>query len=164
MRPLRLLTAFASTSPKGRGKSTAGSFLIMPNTLATRLRPWLSPWERLRGRTANSLSQNLTVLPAPSGREPLARPQTLHFSRKLYRYAKGPIPEEDFPRPGEDVTEGDKKGNLASRSDDWGSFIIICTTSPPPFSAIRAVLTPIRAEFLLFLPSLWYIYGNKTPV
>ena len=34
----------------------------------------------------------------------------------------------------------------------------------PPFSAIRAVLTPIRAEFLLFLPSLWYIYGNDTPV
>ena len=41
----------------------------------------------------NSLSQNLTVLPAPSGREPLAHPRTLHFSRKLYRYAKGPIPE-----------------------------------------------------------------------
>ena len=41
----------------------------------------------------NSLSQNLTVLPAPSGREPLAHPQTLHFSRKLYRYAKGPITE-----------------------------------------------------------------------
>ena len=34
-----------------------------------------------------------TALPAPSGREPLARPQTLHFSRKLSRYAKGPIPE-----------------------------------------------------------------------
>ena len=57
-------------------------------------------WERLRGRTANSLSQNLTVLPAPSGREPLARPQTLHFSRKLYHYAKGPISEDDFPRSG----------------------------------------------------------------
>ena len=41
----------------------------------------------------NSLSQNLTVLPAPSEREPLARPQALRFSRKLYRYAKGPIPE-----------------------------------------------------------------------
>ena len=70
----------------------------------------------------NSLSQNLTVLPAPSEREPLARPQTLHLSRKLYRYAKGPIPEDDFPRPGEDVTAGDKKGNLAARSDGWGSF------------------------------------------
>ena len=34
----------------------------------------------------------------------------------------------------------------------------------PPLSAIRAVLTPIRAEFLLFLPSLWYIYSNDTPV
>ena len=33
-----------------------------------------------------------------------------------------------------------------------------------PFSAIRAVLTPIRAEFLLFLPNLWYICGNDTPV
>ena len=41
----------------------------------------------------NSLSQNLTVLPAPSEREPLARPQTLRLSRKLYRYAKGPILE-----------------------------------------------------------------------
>ena len=48
----------------------------------------------MRGkRELNSLSQNLTVLPAPSGREPLARPQALHFSRKLYRYAKGPILE-----------------------------------------------------------------------
>ena len=41
----------------------------------------------------NSLSQNLSVLPAPSGREPLARPQALRFSRELYRYAKGPILE-----------------------------------------------------------------------
>ena len=41
----------------------------------------------------NSLSQNLTVLTAPSEREPLARPQTLRLSRKLYRYAKGPILE-----------------------------------------------------------------------
>ena len=41
----------------------------------------------------NSLSQNLTVLTAPSEREPLAHPQTLHFSRKLYRHAKGPISE-----------------------------------------------------------------------
>ena len=41
----------------------------------------------------NSLSQSLTALPAPSGREPLAKPETLPFDRKLYRYAKGPIPE-----------------------------------------------------------------------
>ena len=53
------------TSPKGRGKSTAGNFLIVPNTLATNLTAWLS----LRGKTS--------------------------------------------PAPGEDVTVGDKKGNLA---------------------------------------------------
>ena len=41
----------------------------------------------------NSRSQNLTVLPAPSEREPLAQPDTLRFSWKLYRYAKGPISE-----------------------------------------------------------------------
>ena len=55
---------FAS-SPKGRAKSSAGSFLIMPNTLATSLTAWLS----LRGKTS--------------------------------------------PAPGEDVTIGDKRGNLA---------------------------------------------------
>ena len=52
----------------------------------------------------NSLSQSLTALPAPSGREPLARPEALRFSRKVYRYAKGPIPE----------------GAVAV--GDWGSF------------------------------------------
>ena len=41
----------------------------------------------------NSLSQSLTALTAPSGREPLARPGTLHFSGELSRHAKGPIPE-----------------------------------------------------------------------
>jgi hypothetical protein len=41
----------------------------------------------------NSLRQNLMVLPAPSEREPLAQPDTLRFSWKLYRYAKGPISE-----------------------------------------------------------------------
>ena len=55
---------FAS-SPKGRAKSSAGSFLIMPNTLATSLTAGLS----LRGKTS--------------------------------------------PAPGEDVTRGDKRGNLA---------------------------------------------------
>ena len=53
------------TSPKGRGKGTAGHFLIMPNTLATNITAWLS----LRGKTS--------------------------------------------PAPGEDVTVGDKRGNLA---------------------------------------------------
>ena len=55
---------FAS-SPKGRAKSTAGSFLIMPNTLATGFKSWLP----LRGKAS--------------------------------------------PAPGEDVTAGDKRGNLA---------------------------------------------------
>ena len=41
----------------------------------------------------NSLSQSLTALTAPSGREPLACPGTLHFSGELSRHAKGPIPE-----------------------------------------------------------------------
>ena len=60
------------------------------------------PFSREGFRT-NSLSQSLTALPAPSRREPLTRPQALRFSRKLYRHAKGPISEDDFPRPGEDV-------------------------------------------------------------
>ena len=41
----------------------------------------------------NSLSQSLMALPAPSGREPLAKPETLRLSREVYRHAKGPIPE-----------------------------------------------------------------------
>ena len=53
------------TSPKGRGKSTAGNFLIVLKPSATSLGPWLP----LRGKTS--------------------------------------------PAPGEDVTVGDKKGNLA---------------------------------------------------
>ena len=53
------------SSPKGRAKSTAGSFLIMPNTLVMNFTAWLS----LRGKTS--------------------------------------------PVPGEDVTAGDKRGNLA---------------------------------------------------
>ena len=44
-------------------------------------------------RGLNSLSQSLTALPAPSGREPLAKPRTLHVSREVCRHAKGPIPE-----------------------------------------------------------------------
>ena len=67
-----------------------------------RLRAFLNPIFT-DGFGTNSLSQNLTVLPAPSGREPLARPQALRFSRKLYRHAKGPIPEG------------------ASAEGDWGS-------------------------------------------
>ena len=38
-----------ATSPKGRGKSTAGNFLIAPITLAIRLAAWLSLRESWRG-------------------------------------------------------------------------------------------------------------------
>jgi hypothetical protein len=61
VRPLRLLTTFASTSPKGRGKSTAGSSLVSPNTLSTGFKSWLSLRERLRGR----LSREKGVLKSP---------------------------------------------------------------------------------------------------
>ena len=37
------------------------------------------------------------------------------FNEKATGYARGPIPEADFPRPGEDVTVGDKKGNLSAK-------------------------------------------------
>ena len=50
------------------------------------LRAFLNPFFTGRG---NSLSQSLTALPAPSEREPLAKPETSHLNRKLYRYAKG---------------------------------------------------------------------------
>ena len=58
----------------------------------------------------NALSQSLTALPAPSEREPLAYPQTLYFSRKLYRHAKGPILEDDFPRSGGRCRAATKRG------------------------------------------------------
>lgn len=45
------------------------------------------------------------------------------FNGKATGYVRDPIPETDFPRQGEDVTVGDKKGNLASRSDAWGSLL-----------------------------------------
>ena len=51
-----------------------------------------------------------TALPAPSEREPLAYPQTLYFSRKLYRHAKGPILEDDFPRSGGRCRAATKRG------------------------------------------------------
>ena len=50
------------------------------------------------------------------------------FNGKATGYARGPIPEADFPRPGEDVTVGDKKGNLASRSDAWGVCFTVMST------------------------------------
>ena len=68
----------------------------------------------------NSLSQSLTALTAPSGREPLARPGTLHFSGELSRHAKGPIPE----------------GAVAV--GDWGSWL----PGIPPQSLLRKASSP----------------------
>ena len=39
--PARTVTG-GDTSPKGRGKSTAGNFIIEPDTLATGFKSWLS--------------------------------------------------------------------------------------------------------------------------
>ena len=68
------------SSPKGAPFGAAANFPIMPNTLATSLRPWLS----LRGKTS--------------------------------------------PAPGEDVTVGDKRGNLARER-------------------LRGSAVPLRADF-----------------
>ena len=73
-----------------------------------------------RGLETNSLSQSLMALTAPSGREPLARPETFHFSLKLYRHAKGPISE----------------GAVAV--GDWGSF---SRRAPSP-SSLRDATSP----------------------
>ena len=72
----------------------------------------------LGGGGANSLSQNLTVLPAPSGREPLARPQALRFRLELYRYAKGPILEGAVERS----ETGGVQGATPSGDDGRGNF------------------------------------------
>ena len=60
----------------------------------------LAPLEEMRytGNAKTNVKKllpqsNPAGLPAPSEREPLAQPDTLRFSWKLYRYAKGPISE-----------------------------------------------------------------------
>ena len=86
------------------------------------------------GVGTNSLSQSLTALTAPSGREPLARPDALRFSLKLYRHAKGPISE-----------------GAVERTRDWGSFP---PTKKLPLAgerARRAVLEGSRVQ-CSFLP------------
>ena len=96
---------------------------------------------------ANSLSQNLTVLTAPSGREPLARPQTLHFSRKLSRYAKGPILEDDFPRPGEDVAQRQKGESVAAIAATGGvQFVSYSTASEMSLPSSRTSTTSIMGR------------------
>ena len=48
--------------------------------------------KRLRRRT-NSLRQNLSVLPAPSGREPLAWRESFRLNRKACGRARSPLGE-----------------------------------------------------------------------
>ena len=83
---------------------------------------------------------NPAGLPAPSGREPLAKPDTLHLSQNVCRYAKGPISE----------------GAVAV--GDWGSFWAvperIHSTKKLPLAgerARRAVLEGSRVQ-CSFLP------------
>ena len=66
---LALSVTYGDSSPKGRAKSTAGSFLIASDTLASRLTAWLSPLgelarERLRGRIPPKKKRELAK---PSG-------------------------------------------------------------------------------------------------
>ena len=91
--------------------------------------------KRLRRKTELPQSKP-AVLPAPSGREPLARPQALHFSRKLYRYAKGPILEGAVERsetggvfPGVRLLRLFCRGHPAPTS---ASPVLFCTSSSCP--------------------------------
>ena len=84
-----LSVTYGDTSPKGRGKSTAGSFLFAPNTLVPNFTAWLS----LRGKTSLA--------------------------------------------PGEDVTAGDKKGNLARER---------LRALAPPRGSCRAATEGLRME------------------
>ena len=106
---------FAS-SPKGRAKSTAGSVLVIPNTLVMNFTAWLS----LRGKTS--------------------------------------------PAPGEDVTVGDKRGNLARerlRGRGWGQL-------PRRACGIKTVWKTtvcVRFPHRVFLPGgLWKTARGKIPV
>ena len=76
-----------ATSPKGRGKSAAESFLVSPKALATSVTAWLS----LRGKTS----------PAP-GEDVTAGDKRGNLARERLRGSAVPL-RADFPRPGEDV-------------------------------------------------------------
>ena len=102
LRALRYPIFTGRVTPSGANAPAPprGSLWALPETLSLPLKGVplgeLASVARLRGcpgKGLNSLSQSLTALPAPSGREPLTRPETLHFSRKLCRHAKGPISE-----------------------------------------------------------------------
>ena len=99
----------------------------------------------MRGCCGNSLSQNLTVLPAPSGREPLARPQALHFSWKLYRYAKGPILEGAVER-------SETGGVCSRRTHEQQLFPVWKTACFPTFSTQKNGSGPVLKTWGRFIP------------
>ena len=74
----------------------------------------------------NSLSQSLTALPAPSEREPLARPESLQLKREVAcpgiplpscRCASSHLPQ------GDGFSNGDKVSGIAIRRPPWGSWL-----------------------------------------
>ena len=88
-------------------------------------------------------------------------PQALHFSRKLFRTAKGPIPEDDFPRPGEDVAQR-QKGESVERSETGGVcsrrareqqlFPVWKTACFPAFSTRKNGSGPVLKTWDRFIP------------
>ena len=88
-----------------------------------------------RDLKTNSLSQSLTALTAPSGREPLAHPQTLCFSRKAYRYAKGPIPEG--------AVERSETGGVSLEGEDADH--VLCPLFPKSSDNFFSVFLPKAA-------------------
>ena len=68
------------------------------------------------GFRTNSLSQNLTVLPAPSGREPLACRKLCALAGNFPAMPKAPSQRTTSPGRGK-MSRSDKKGNLASECE-----------------------------------------------
>ena len=69
----------------------------------------------------NSLSQTLRVCQLPRGGS-LWRVRALcALAGNFAAMSKAPSKRTTSPAPGEDVTAGDKRGNLSRRSRDWGS-------------------------------------------
>ena len=56
-----------------------------------------------------------TYPPKPSQALRASSPEGRAFPAAVYPDVKLPLERADFPRPGEDVTAGDKRGNLARR-------------------------------------------------
>ena len=100
--PAKLCAAFLCTllnrlrfSPQNVEFGTKSALSVTANAVPALPRGRLNPLSHRCAMPAppkgelNSLSQSLTALTAPSGREPLAKPHTLQFKRKLSLYAKG---------------------------------------------------------------------------